>query len=242
MPYVDRGLALDDSRQVWRYLDFAKFVAMLRTRSLHFTSIEQLRTIDPFEGYVCPETLEEYVIANLPQTVGGNREDLCDTIRREVKEGSRGADKIIFANCWHANEHESVAMWKIYADKGVAVRSTVTRLIGGLTVAEEDVYLGEVEYVPQRTHSSPDLDFTYAFPRITRKDLSLRHEHEIRAFCIVPNGTKAGVDVKVDLEELIEKVVVSPTTDQWFHDLVAATLAMFHLERPVDNSYLKLEG
>ena len=44
----DLDLSVSNDQQLWRYMDFAKFAAMLRERSLYFPRADKLG--DPFEG------------------------------------------------------------------------------------------------------------------------------------------------------------------------------------------------
>lgn len=44
------NLSVSDDTSVWRYLDFAKFVAMLKQQGLYFTSAKNFS--DPFEGAI----------------------------------------------------------------------------------------------------------------------------------------------------------------------------------------------
>lgn len=54
-----------------------------------------------------------------------------------------------FVNCWHMNDDESQAMWKIYAGEnaGIAVQSTVGRLIKALSKDSWPIHIDEITYV-----------------------------------------------------------------------------------------------
>jgi hypothetical protein len=97
---VDRHLKL------FRFLDFTKYVSMLDQRAMFFTRANHLA--DPFEG-------------SQPRIWAGRTLDVDDAEHRRDR---------VLVNCWHANEHESATMWRIYlkSDEGVAIQATVERL------------------------------------------------------------------------------------------------------------------
>jgi len=128
----------------------------------------------------------------------------------------------VFVNCWHRNDRESWAMWKLFArdadtnDGGVAIRSTIRRLKdsfnAGLQLAR--VLIGDVEYIDHETDPMPcPLQFLY-------KNHMFSWEREVRLW--KPFGPREtsivgfnedhpdGLDMRVDLATLIGSVVVSP--------------------------------
>jgi hypothetical protein len=106
----------DDPRAtLWRYMDFTKFVDLLARRALWFSRADLLG--DPWEG--------TYTRANLKKRlaqIGAVAEPSDEVLRRNLIATERS----IYVNCWHMNEGESAAMWKLYlsAREGVAVQST----------------------------------------------------------------------------------------------------------------------
>ena len=104
---------------IWRYLRFDRFVWMLRERKLWFS--RPFKFEDRWEGLFPPayrKKAREYAQANnIP--FGELDQDL---LKRLLK--NRYAH---FVNCWHVGEHESDAMWRLYAlaPNGIAIQSTV---------------------------------------------------------------------------------------------------------------------
>ncbi len=88
------------------------------------------------------------------------------------------------------------------------------------------------------------------------KRMSFQHESELRAlhwdaeliqsdvwdtknFVWKPNAVfKPGINIPVDLDELIRRVHVAPTAEPWFHDLVKSVLAEYGLNKEVRKSKL----
>jgi hypothetical protein len=135
------------------------------------------------------------------------------------------------------NDHESVAMWKMYlkSDQGVAIQSTAQRLKDCLATSRSDLKIGEVEYLDYDTDILTDPIFC--------KRKSLVYERELRAYIF--DGEQAlsdappppGLTVSVDLDALVEKIYVSPTAEKW-SGLVRGVCADYGLAKHVVNSRL----
>ncbi len=117
-----------DDSTIWRYIDFTKFVSMLEDKALFFCRADLLG--DPFEGFLPQSTIDFYFPPDVETKVAGQA-------NKDRKMVAKIARQNVFVNCWHANEHESAAMWHLYSDKGVAIRSTFGRLKASLGASEE---------------------------------------------------------------------------------------------------------
>lgn len=135
-------------------------------------------------------------------------------------------------SCWHMNEHESAAMWKLYSSssEAVCIRSTYRRLRLSLP---QSVFVGEVNYI---NYESQVFSIDNAFNFIMHKRLSFAHERELRAIFWEMDGTPeaeplkaqiepGGIAIAVDLPALIEAVYISPAAAPWFAKLVEAMTA-----------------
>src|SRR5208283_5194086 len=83
-----------------------------------------------------------------------------------------------FVNCWHMNEVESAAMWKIYSTSkdSVCLQTTFARLRDVLP--EDDVYIGVVNYISYDRDMIPDDNGLWP---LFHKRKSFEHERELRA-------------------------------------------------------------
>lgn len=143
-----------------------------------------------------------------------------------------------YASCWHLNDNESAATWRLYlqAAEGIAIRSTVDRFCRCF-VGEESVEIGSVVYEDFQKLRIPLFGNVLSPSFIKRK--SFEHEHEVRALywhtsdfsagmSSIQSGMippkRAGFLIKVELEVLVDSVYVSPTCPSWFGDLVRAML------------------
>ena len=106
---------------LWRYMDFAKFVSLLEHRALFFARADKLG--DPFEGAwsdVNHKLLEQGKKAETNKDVS-NWMEAWSLIARSARDQRR----FTLVNCWHASDHESEAMWRLYSGVGygIAVRT-----------------------------------------------------------------------------------------------------------------------
>jgi hypothetical protein len=228
---------------IWRYMDLGKYLAMLDRRSLYFARATFLG--DPFEGSPTKMMVSqrEYIRAN--KATDPKLATYKDTPDMAFNWGHifKELAKSYSISCWHMNEHESAAMWKLYSSssEAVCIRSTYRRLRQCLP---KIVMVGEVNYINWETHGFPadnGLNF------IMHKRLSFSHERELRAIfwemagdaqSYKPQIESAGLAIEVDLSSLIERVYVSPTAAPWFRNLVGAMTARCGYAFPVDQSIL----
>src|SRR5215213_4849035 len=129
----------DASVRVWRYLDLPRFIWLLSTGALAFARVDSLE--DRFEGSIPRAVYEEWKSRNA-ELVAGVR---------------RGLRKQCFVSCWHANNIESEAMWRLYCGShdGIALQTTYEKLDASLP---EAVYLGQITYLDYECDTSPPRD------------------------------------------------------------------------------------
>jgi len=220
---------------LWRYMDFAKFVALLRDRSLYFSRADRLG--DKFEGAkgVIPNKAKwdehylsffRHAIRNPPP---GHKCTLTDDeVEREAQHlltelavGGQHALQATYVSCWHEAEVESEALWRLYCPPptaGLAVRATCAALNESLG-DDPSIPIGRVRYV----------DFRRGFAGINGaffcKRQSLSHEKEVRAVIRDHTGSNSlGRLQPVDLSRLLATVVVSPFAPPWFEAVLKDTM------------------
>lgn len=173
---------------------------------------------DPFEGSYARgnEELRPLVYRHMPPAYGLTAGEMIKRLREHVT-----------VRCWHINEQESAAMWKLYAltHEAVCVQTTFRKLREAMG---EQARVGMVRYVDYKKgwipESNPLAPFLY-------KRKSFEHEREVRAI-IEPAETGAllksegetkqgsGQWVKFNIAEVIECVLVAPDAAEWFVSLV----------------------
>ena len=233
-----------DDAALWRYMDFARFIALLERRALFFSSIRAFA--DRFEG-----ALTSALIAQL-QHEGGTRE-------REW----RGWNAASYLNCWNQDDDESVALWNMYTSPagGVAIRSSVASIRAALdppgsvpTTAPSELYIGRVRYVDFATAEIPHDN---AFWPLVHKRLPYAFEREVRLVLWprplideaqslggeiwvenLPGIAPVGYDVPLDPARLIEQVVVAPQAPDWLLELVGDLARRYRLDAAISRSTL----
>ena len=231
---------------IWRYMDLAKYLSMLDRRSLHFARAPLLG--DSFEGSSTKAMVlsREYIRANRatdPALVA--YKDWPGEVFTHLGNFPKQMLRYYLVSCWHMNEHESAAMWKLYSssNEAVCVRSTYRRLRQSLP---QCVFVGEVNYINYETEGfAPGNGFNF----IMHKRLSFAHERELRAMFWEMHGIPeaqpfktqiepTGLAMEVDLSALIDRVYISPAAAPWFAKLVESMTVKSGFDFPISQSAL----
>lgn len=237
--------------RLWRYMDFTKYINMLSTSSLYFARADTFD--DHFEGakgvVSKKEKWDEYYLEffkegyrNPPEGVEWNysEEQLDKEARRllsEMTAGGVASRERIFISCWHENELESEAMWRLYSsfmDNAVAIKTTYSSLYQSLG-KNPSIAIGRVKYI----------DFNKSYAGVNdsfwRKRKSFEHEREVRALVHDYRSEATGLAMECDLEMLVEEVIVSPSAPAWFVDVLKDVNSKFGLKASVAQSKLNDE-
>lgn len=239
---------VDASSILWRYMDVAKFLHLLETRSLFFSRADRFE--DAFEGASGIASRESEwddfylnffleAVRNPPPGHGPPSDEVAEQNARRLlasfRENADRSRRSTFVSCWHANTGESEALWRLYCppgSAGIAIQTTAESLLGALDPSVQ-IKLGHVQYVDFRT------SFAGLHDRIFWKRKSLSHEAEVRAVSSGNLGEdRAGLPVWVDPSILITAIVPSPFAPKWFPTLLAALLQRYDLQVPTSESEL----
>jgi hypothetical protein len=210
---------------IWRYMSFLKFVWLVAKESLFFSRLDQHN--DSWEGL-------------LPLPLN------CDIEQKKYARFNK------YINCWHMNENESDAMWKLYGNpvgETVAIKTTVGGLIKSLEKTNFTVYLGKINYEEQDRHVSN------LYLPVTQKRKPFQHEKELRlcvssaynsnppdltnlrqALSTIGNGKWSdleilkeigdkSIEVPVNIKQLIHEVVLCPNSKLSLSDSVQYIIA-----------------
>ncbi len=234
----------DDNDILWRFMDFTKFIFLLKSKALFFTRADKFH--DPFEGAKgllknkgkWDKHYKDFLIEAIRTIPGGGNlnksknEILVDAKKLLEQMNLFGAKQVkeTFINCWYENKYESEAMWKLYTsalNQGVAIKTTYKKLYNALN-RSPDISIGKINYI----------DYTNNFAGINDsfwyKRKSFEHEREVRAvmkdFRAVEDFGKI-IPVKLDI--LIDKVYLSPTSQSWFKELVQDVMNKYGLNKKI---------
>jgi len=242
----------DNSTIIWRFMDFTKFISLVSSGTLFFSRADKFE--DPFEGAKGLKKnkdkwdklyLEffEQGYRNPPEGFDFNKSD--DEIKKEAKRllselenGGKLDPQRTFINCWHENQYESEAMWKLYTknmSEGIAIQTTYERLYKALK-RNPSISIGRVKYIDY------DETFTGVNDAFWFKRKSFEHEKEIRALYKDYNEKlELGKAIEVDVNVLIQKIYVSPTSQDWFFEVVRETMNKYEIKKKIHRSNMLTE-
>jgi hypothetical protein len=232
--------------KIWRYMNIARYLWMLHNRALFFARATLLG--DPFEGSSTKlmVTSREHIRTNRATDPAlASWKDMPEHFFANIGVAFKNMVNKYLVSCWHMNEHESAAMWKLYSsyDEAVCIQSTYRRLRLAAPVC---VLIGEISYINYDTEA---FSIDNAFNFIMHKRVSFSHERELRAIFWEMDGSPVaqsykakigpnGMALAMDLTALIERVYVSPTAPQWFAEVVEAITKKYSFTFPVTQSTL----
>lgn len=240
-----------ENYSIVKYMDLAKFISLLQTESLFFCRLDKME--DKFEGtspklsikqnekwYRSLYTEGHFKTNNVDESVAN---DLLE--RQEMEEKFK---KLACISCWNKNTTESYALWKIYSDinKGIMVTSSVYNLIESFNSTPENIQLSEIKYINHSTDYIPNNNSN--FP-IIHKNLAYSYEQELRLIYQVEaeNGLiynwkpqENGKYLKTNLKILIEEIVLSPYSPEWFYDIIKDLLFKYGIDKKIKYSELKI--
>jgi len=217
-----------------------------------------------------PEVLREQIVRTYARGTDGSPQEAFRgwyMIEEQQCIMTKSGRREFFVNCWHAAEHESAAMWKIYGapGAGVAIITNGGRLEAALDRERRDLHLGAVRYHdPNRIEIGSD----NVFDPIMEKRSSYAYEHEVRlvhweteslhdiladatwneetmrfdGLVDDPSPIILGISLECDLDVLIERVVVSPFAPQWYIPMIERLCDRLGCRFPVASSRLLTES
>lgn len=267
MPYEQHdnfNTPSDKEANIWRYMSFSKFLALLNDEALYFSRADKLTEMDPFEGsytHVNIAVLQTKWNSVPPQVWASRNIKSEEDFNRIIATKKHFFDiqlpvlrETNFINCWHLGEDESDAMWKLYSSMhdSICVQTSFKNLVDSLADAEDVVRIGKVNYLD---YSKVAIEEGMVFAPFLAKRRSFSHEQELRAMVWRPFDTenvflnkdgstanaeswdsvhqknkypnRHGINVPINVSELIKDIYVSPTSAPWFRDLVQSMVIKF---------------
>lgn len=228
----------NENIKIWRFLGFTEYLSLLDKQGLFFSSVTKLE--DAFEGALPKPNVDElkmlYKKMEVPQ---------------ELSKWAIEKDdfkKLILVNCWHMNDEESYLMWKTYVKNGVgiAIQSTFKKLESVFS-DNTDVRIGMVKYIDHLSDKIPTDIFYHQF---LSKGKRFSYERELRAITHYKTSSNPipreeldsikGTYVKINLNELIEKIYVSPISPEWILELTKSVSKKFGINKPVEKSSISM--
>ncbi len=230
---------------IWRYIGLDKFLDLLMTHELFFSNAGKMT--DQYEGLI-PKRNQDYLFKSIQSKDISKKE--IEIQKQKKWQDLHAFRDLTLLNCWTMSKSESYALWKIYlggSKAGVAIRTTVSKLTKaiqkGNDPVKENIFLSKVRYADFIKDAPED-----RFNIITTKNKFYDFEKELRLFIfhdpatiqdkIYPYNPSIGRRVKVNLNELIDTIYLSPFTGQWFDSTLTEVLRVLHpdLSQKIKNS------
>lgn len=207
----------NDTLKLWRYIELEKFILLIESSELYFCRADYFHKEDPFEG-----TFPRIEYENQLKQYG------AEFIRNIFKISSKDT----FLNCWHLNEEENLAMWKLYSknNKGVAIQTDIQSFKDAFENSDRDIFAGEVQYIDYEKdyfygRSGYNYQWMNTFSAYIHKRIIYDYEKEYRAICTDPKRKeKNGINIKVILNKLIKKVYLAPNTATDHFNIIKDTI------------------
>lgn len=250
---------LDDNIIIWRYMTMASFLSLIIDKRLLFRKASTYK-----DYYDCYAIFDEESQKNIEDAIIHQKKPdnwiYCSRLGkgRPLMPFFKGekwnltfsqtgkllcnAD-ITYCNCWHINNNENYALWKIYLDnqkEGIAVKSTIGNLKKALSVEDDKVFLGRVNYTDKKLSLNNESKVN-EHSVILRKRLQYSYESELRAFVVskTETGDENSYDallVDIDIEQLVQEIWISPFAGQWLLEMINRLLENLKINFTVKSS------
>ena len=224
--------ALNESLTLWRYMDLAKLISLLETKSIWLARADTFK--DRHEG-------------RLPDEMRKLTEKAYESFSNDDPSPVKDADdfqdyllKNTFVSCWHKNIDENMVMWEIYCrdTNAMAVQTTVGRIkdsIDSSKLSGHFLLLKPVVY--EKSEDVPGvLRYEDCFFR-KRPHFAFEEEVRISLDTYSPanpaKGTPYGYGLPVSINNLIESIYVHPDSSQWFVDVVNSITKHYEVDAEI---------
>lgn len=234
-----------------KYLDLTKYISILQRQSLFFCRVDKLE--DKFEGTTAKPNFDARInwykyMRDVEHFFKFELTD--DDILKRVKD-QYAFDKqikgISCVNCWNKKDDESAALWKIYSDfsKGIMIKSSISNIQNAFNKTLEEIQLSEIKYIDYEKEEMPDGNSM--FPLI-HKHRAYSYEDEVRLIFETKQvgwehdweneEVEEGIYLSTDINLLIEEIIISPYSANWFYKLVEDISHQYGLKKPISKSKL----
>jgi hypothetical protein len=243
MPIVKDRYFIEPASTVplWRYIDLAKFVALVTSQALWFSNANALVEEDPYEGFF-PPSARDFLVPGAP---GGGERVIGPELERDAMDLFANPHRLVHTrgrfsmSCWHAGS-ESAAMWRSYGkhDSAMAIVSNVPKMQAAFARTPQDIKCGTVRYIEFTSNSY--FDNFRALPHLVLlKRQAFASENEVRLVCTGSSeGNPKGISISCSLNELIHSIVISPTAPNWAERAVTDLCSLVALTPPIVRSKL----
>jgi len=267
MPYQEMSRVNEPdnwSDDIWRYMSYMQFISMLQNDGLPFCQAKQLQ--DSFEGTPPQKDLpDDFEEQNLDYPKGikifdreGRRDPAINYAEINLRTSIEIWKRIMYLNCWTIRENESIGMWKSYCGEcgGVVIKSTAEKLRASFDSTDRAVRIGKVLYKDYKKDNVGRDNlrlFNYkrkGFEYEKELRVSVSHVSTEEDLKDLPTDELVEIDwqsqdesinVKNDLDTLIDEVRISPDCKKWKKKAIENLIDESEYDFPVDYSELAID-
>ncbi|MFK5880407.1 MAG: hypothetical protein QM478_13035 [Flavobacteriaceae bacterium] len=211
---------------IWKYMDFWKFLNLLETGCLYFSTADSLG--DNYEGRI-PKVVYEMMVTEDLKKGNTNNQDTNDYLEAHLR-------KETLISSWTYGEKESFAMWKMYAkDKmGIAIKTDFLSLASCFSQTDRDIYIGEVSYFDKENFRYPTNNLYYPF-LVKLEYYSSENELRCITSCSQEEEHESKL-IEVNLNELIKSIYISPNSKPEFKRMLLLLKEKYNLDFEINLS------
>jgi len=217
--------------RIARYFSLEGAIAFLQTKKVHFTRLDKFSDLsEGFQNSFYGIDRAKHLFGMINSGYGHMPASYIEKVLKRRETDSRYREQV-YASCWTACQHESVALWNLYTDraKGIIFWADLDAILDGFKIPQI-----RHDFVTYRSYDV-DLSDSSENEVVFTKSKHYDFEHEYR-FVLDCNANKAPSEC-----ELTERGFLVPTTislkntaitlgfgfDSWtlksIKDLIAAT-------------------
>lgn len=193
---------IDQTKELplWRYMEFWKFLDLLNTSELYFSSVDELG--DQHEGKIPENVINSWKAKLAINKIGKNIDDYIEDLKNSRDE--------VCTLSWIAKETESFPMWKMYAKEklGVAIKTNHKSLKKSFEESVQTINIGEIRYY-DFSDNKPNWGLSNIYFNFMAKPNYYETEGEVRCLFDLKLEKDKRKKVKVNLNELIKEVYIS---------------------------------
>jgi hypothetical protein len=224
---------VDPKSRLWRYVSFPTLLFYLKGK-LRLSSIDALKKMDPLEGcalwnketqgeaFTSDENNQLFAYVRARKSPILTFSPLAQILSADSLRAYAEWHKIVcstrYVLCFFESEHESMAMWRLYAPFGVAVRSSLEAFNSALATngTERKWRISKMHYCSKTDEISADQAANDPNVReFLRRPFLLKgkeyeYENEVRLVTVDPGAKDRLVVPKVKAEEWMKEILLSP--------------------------------
>ena len=231
------------TEKLWRYMDLGKFISLISTQTLYFASASSFQ--DPFEGAKGVasnkgkwDSFYTDFLKHAISTAPGNEEKIfadgelnseAERLLSDLNRSGVEKRKHTYISCWHCNNYESEAMWKLYSmnvTNAVAIQTTTKSLYEALD-KNPRIDIGKINYIDYQ-HKFAPINGSFWYKR-----KAFAYEQEVRAILTDFKTKTSGLPINVNVDKLIEAIYISPYAPAWFESVVRSVAEKYGINKPI---------